>query len=387
MKRVGNGQGSIYQRVSGRWVAAAYVLCEDGFKRRKTRTTKTRKEAQTALVDMQKASTSGVPYQDQKITVSLYLSEWMERHKENLAPRTAQRYEGLIKLYLKPLIGRYKVVELRPIHVEYMMAEMRKQGLGARTIAQGHAVLRKSLSDAQRHEMINRNVAKLVSPPPHQTPERAILQPDQAQRFVNFVAGTRAEAAVYLALFQGMRLGEVLGLQWAAVNFDHDLLVVRTQLQRTQAGLVLREPKSRSSRRVLPLSPDVRAHLQRIVDERASPPPGEEHIVLSTTRTPWDPDNFGSVFKGIALDFLQQEKLGGHDHTPMITFHSLRHTYASIGLALSGDVKSVQETLGHSSALLTLNIYGHALDKSKQRLVGGVGQAIHTAEATGDVAS
>src|SRR5207248_2376455 len=133
------------------------------------------------------------------------------------------------------------------------------------TVQYLRAVLRRALGQALRWGLVSRNVATLVDPPHVERPELHALDPDQAGRLLAAVRGDRLEALYAVALALGLRQGEALGLRWQDIDLDAGTLSVRVALQRVRGDRPrLVEPKTRQSRRTLPLPapiiPQLRAH-------------------------------------------------------------------------------------------------------------------------------
>jgi hypothetical protein len=186
-----NGQGSVYQRKQdGMWIGAAYVLTTTGHRKRITVSSRDPDEARKALTRKIADSDAGIPVAAQTWTVAQYLAYWLEHIVKPRRPKTYQGYEGVVRRYLTPILGRKKLHRLTAPDVKMMMTRLRTecrccadgidaareekaqkccakgkcchQVLSVRTVQFVHAVLRNALQNAVREEMIPRNVAKLV---------------------------------------------------------------------------------------------------------------------------------------------------------------------------------------------------------------------------------
>jgi integrase len=186
------------------------------------------------------------------------------------------------------------------------------------------------------------------------------LTADQIRRLLEAVESTPFEALYYLAVTTGLRQGELLGLKWSDVDWSVPCLKVQRQLQRVAGrGLVFAEPKTAAGRRVVALGPSatvkLRQHLQRQSEERDGSGKARwkdgDLIFPSSIGTPMGPRNLLRHFK------ITLEKAG----LPMIRFHDLRHTSASLMLMQGTHPKVVQERLGHSQISVTLDTYSHVL--------------------------
>jgi integrase len=186
------------------------------------------------------------------------------------------------------------------------------------------------------------------------------LSPDQAREFLDGIHGDRLEALYLVALGVGLRQGEILGLAWSDIGFVSSTLAVRHALQRVDGRLILVEPKSVTSHRVVVMPAIVldalRAHRTRQREDR----------LLAGSR--WHDDERGLVFTttigtpmdGIAVTRRFQALLLAAG-LPRQRFHDLRHACASLLLAQGVSPRVVMEALGHSQISLTLNTYSHVI--------------------------
>jgi integrase len=197
--------------------------------------------------------------------------------------------------------------------------------------------------------MVIRNVADLVeSPrPAKRTPQT--LSVDQAKVFLDTLKGDRLSAFYTLAIGCGLRLGEITGLTWEAVDLNTGALSVLQSIQYLPGhGLITSEPKTEKSKRSM-IMPAFAVEALRIHQQATGKKTG---LIFTTANgTPFSPRNIERHFHSM----LEKANL------PRIRFHDLRHTFASILLNQNVHPKVVQEMLGHSTITLTLDTYSHLL--------------------------
>lgn len=277
----------------------------------------------------------------------------------SVRPKTAQQYEQIANQYIAPVIGRIKLRELRPDHIQALYNANLGEGKSTRTILLIHAVLHRSLNQALSWGLIARNPVDGTTHPKIRRKEMKTLTDSQVRDLIRAVKGSRFEALYLLAVSTGLREGELLGLKWSDLDWTTRRLQVQRQLQRLRgSGLVFSEPKSQAGKRAVFLSTTVISRLKshRVIQAYLRLFAGEhwqekDLVFPSTIGTPWDPRNLYKHFKIL----LKEAKL------PDIRFHDLRHTAATLMLQQGIHPKVVQERLGHADISLTLNTYSHVL--------------------------
>jgi len=359
MSRRGANEGSIRERADGRWEARAVLTGPDGRRARRSMLGRTRAQVRDRLRDALRAEATGRPVPSDRLTLGAFLQQWLaESVRPRTRPRTYTSYASAVRLHLEPGLGHVSLARLSPQQVQHFLNERSATGLSPRTVAIQRAVLRQALGQAERWGLVTRNVAKLVEPP--RVPRRQVrpLSPEQARTFLDAIRGDRHEALYLVALGVGLRQGELLGLAWSDIDLNAGTLTVRQALQRVDGRLILVEPKSATSHRVVALPALVldalRAHRVRQLRER----------LLKGSRWHDDPrdlvfvSTIGTPLDGITVTrrFQALLKTAGLPHQ---RFHDLRHACASLLLAQGVAARVVMETLGHSQIALTLNTYSH----------------------------
>jgi integrase len=347
--RRSNGEGSIAKRKDGRW-SAAYTV---GGKR-KYAYGKTRKEVVQKLREAL-ADSDGAYYPD--IEIGNYLGRWLDDSvKESVRTRTYERYESVCRVHIIPYIGEKKLAGLTEMDVQSLYRERLDAGCSTRTVQYVHVTLHKALKQAVRWRLVSRNVAEAAVPPKVQKTEIRVLSPDQAKVFLKSVEGHRLETMFALAITTGMRQGELLGLRWDDIDLEAGTLYILRTLSKTKNGIVFNQPKTAKGRRAVALT-----HLATRALEKHKVRQDEE-------KKSWEEDH-GLVFPNIYGEPRSQrepmikalkkalEKAG----LPLIRFHDLRHTAATLMLSKSVHPKIVSEMLGHGDVAFTLSVYSHVL--------------------------
>src|SRR5919112_1843037 len=373
--RRGNGEGSISRRKDGRWEAKYTAHTAEGPKRRGLYG-KTRKEAADKLTRALADRASGYTFDTENIAVGEYLDRWLnDSDQDSVRTSTYERHEQIVRLHIKPAIGRVKLSKLTPAHVQGLYRDKLDSGLSPGTVQKIHAVLHKALSQALRWGMVPRNPADAVTAPRPTPEEMRPLSPDEAHKLMEAAHGDKLEALYILAVQTGMRQGELLALKWGDVDLNRGVIHVRRTLVRNRGRIALGEPKTKKSRRPVNLTSvaieALKAHLEQQLEdiERLGDLYRDDGLVFTSgVGTLINPSN---LRRRSFAPLLQRAGL------PQIRFHDLRHTCATLLLSRNVHPKYVQELLGHATVAITLDTYSH--------MIPGMGN--HTARAMEDIFS
>ena len=340
VKRRSHGEGTIYLRPDGLWVAQ--ITLPDG--KRKTKYSKTQKVVKEWLLAQRNALQQGLWVKDDTLTVSGFFDRFLnDTLRFKVKPKTFDSYSSLIRLHINPTLGRLRLVELRPYHLQDLYRQKIESGLSNRTVQYIHAVIHRGLEQSFKWGIISKNVADLVEAPRPERKELTIFTVEQCRIFLEGIKDDRLYPFYALAIGCGLRLGELLPLEWQDYNFENSTVSVRRTLQRVRGKTIIGEPKSEKSRRVVAIP----SFVLEVLKDRKS-----EGLVFSTRNgTAFSPRNIQRHFANTLV------KLG----LPKIRFHDLRHTFATIMLSQNVHPKTVQEALGHSSIVLTLDTYSHII--------------------------
>src|SRR5215469_6073703 len=248
------GEGSIFPRSDGRWCAQLDLGWEGGKRRRKYVYGATAQEVQDQLLKARVDRAAGLPVVVERQSLSGFLQDWLENSvKPSVRPLTHEQYRQHVKLYLAPLLGQHRLAKLALQHVRAFLKKKLADGLSPRTVQLSLVILRRALGQAVKDGLVVRNVAGLVDAPRWKRPEVKPWGPTEAAKFLETIKGEPLEAAYLAALSLGLRRGEVLGLRWSDVDFEAKTITIAQALARVGGKLHFIEPKTRQSRRRLPL--------------------------------------------------------------------------------------------------------------------------------------
>ena len=352
-RRRANGEGSVCRRADGRWVATVSIGRDaNGRIRRRAVYGRTQRDALAHLRRLQADLAAGRPVTPDKTRVGEFLERWLEdAARPSVAFNTLRIYRGFAKNHIAPAIGGVTVRQLSPANVLFLQSEMERKGASPRLRQMVHTMLRRVLRDAVQWGMLARNPCDLVERPRASRGEASYLDAEQVRALLAAARGDRLESLIVLAVSTGLRQGELLGLQWGDIDLQAGTLAVRRQLvEETKGRPVLGELKTARSRRLVVL-PEIaiaslRSHKSRL------------GIAQHPTAL---------VFTGARGGPLRKTNLLRRWYHPLVEkaglrrfrFHDLRHTHATLLLSQGVHPKVVQERLGHSSVMMTLDTYSH----------------------------
>jgi integrase len=361
------GDGTVYLRKDGRWEGAAYLPTATGKRRRIRVYGKTRPEARAKLTAYLADADRGVRAPDQSWTIAAYLDYWMTNVAPmTLRPKTLELYESVVRVHLKPRLGAKWLTQLSVTTLQQILNQQLADGHSVRTVRLTRTVLSAALTRAMREELVTRNVARLVSLPSWQRQDIEPWTVEEAARFLTAARHEPLYPAFLLLTLYGMRRGEVLGLRWSDIDWDHNQLHVRQQLQQVRNELQVGPVKTNAGKRDLPLLEPVREALnqhQAIAEGTGS---HLDLIFRSEADTPLWPRNFVRAFQRV------REQAG----LRRIKLHHLRHTAATLLKNFGVPARDAQLILGHAHITTTQQIYQHGDVSAQQTALDRVGRAL-----------
>jgi integrase len=289
-----------------------------------------------------------------------------------ISARTAQRYRQLLENQIVPHLGTKVLRKLKPLDIEAWHTSLRDT-VAARTIGHAHRVLSKALKDAAKNDIVSRNVTKEQPAPKVEDDEKAIVR--DVAPLVAKLQDWRLGTVAMVALFAGLRLGEVLALRWNNVDLDRKIIYVREALEQTkQFGVRFKAPKSKAGRRDVTL-PDIlvealREHRKAQLEFRmacgAGRLPDDALLFADIEGGPLTPNAVSMAWADFA------EGVG----IPEVTFHCLRHTHASQLIDHGVDIVTISKRLGHAKPDITLRVYAHMFRKDDSRAAAAINAAM-----------
>ena len=299
-----------------------------------------------------------------KMTVAQWLDIWVAEYLNSVKPLTKHNYNKQVQKHLKPALGAARLETLDTHTIQRFYNSLIASGLSPKTVKNVHGILHCALQQAIACDYIYRNPADACKLPKVTKPEIKPLEPEEIARLLKEAEQDDYCNLFIVAMFTGMRQGELLGLAWECVDFKSGIITVKQQLQCKDGNYFLETPKSGKNRTILPapiVMDALRNQLQRQQKEQAQ------------AGKMWD-NQFNLVFTDALGKYLVRRTVVKHFKkisqragiSDDARFHDLRHSFAVSSLYAGDDIKTVQANLGHATAQFTLDVYGHVTQKMRQ---------------------
>jgi len=321
-----------------------------------------KKEAERKLRHVLNQIESGLYRPDgKKKKFSEYAEDWVEGKKVDLKYNTWITYRGETRRFLlDPDLGladRKLATIDRPAVLNFKTKMMKKYSkLSNRTVNATLILLGSILQSALMDGFITVNAARLVKKLPLEHREMEILKPKEIQKVLKAAKekGWNIYVMIYVLVMTGMRRGEMLALDWKAINFNEKTIVVR----RSYTSNRFQKPKTRLSRRSVNMTPSVITILKEHRMKKGNPASAKLLFDRGDGK-PQDPTNLS---KDIWTRILRAAGV-----RESVRIHDLRHTFCSMLLAQGASPKYIQSQLGHSSIMVTMDRYGHLMPETNQK--------------------
>ncbi len=362
-------RGHIKQRTKGSWSISIYLGKDKKTNKKKYKWYTVRgdkKDAEKFLTEKLRELDTGTFIDSKDINVRQYLDFWYEQHcLNNLSPTTYESYRRNLDNYILEELGHIKLEDLKPMHLQFFYTKCSKKGLSNKTILYFHRIIHCALNQAIKWQFIIRNVADCVDTPKPEKYKPLVLNNKEITELINVISNTDIYIPVMIAIYTGMRRGEILGLTWKNIDLAQGTLNVVQALYPTENGLIFSSPKTENSIRKISMPLTLINILkeykikQQTIKNRLGNNYNDLDLVCSQIDgNPIHPTRLNHKFR----DLLKQNNL------PLIRFHDLRHTHASLLLKEHVEPKVISERLGHSNIRITLDIYSHIYEETNMEV-------------------
>jgi integrase len=366
------GIGHIRQRTLGSW-ELRYSLGRDsatGKRRVATATVRgNRRDAEKELRRLLRTLDLNEHVNSNRLTVRQWLTVWLGTIREEVSPKTHERYGEIVDNFLVPELGALPITKVSPVHISTAYARWATEGrrdgkpggLSPQSRRHVHRILKAALGRAVEHQLIARNPADVLARhlPKVERKEMTTLTAEQAARLLEAIKRNRVYWPVLIALSTGMRRGEILALRWKNIDLDRGVARVVESLEQTKTALRFKAPKTEKARAIT-LPSFIVEELRRLKLQQA-----EELLALGVRQSVETlacarPDGEPMPPRSLTHEFA---KVAGRvKDIPRVRFHDLRHSHATQLLSAGVHPKVAQERLGHSTITTTLDLYSHVTE-------------------------
>ena len=354
----------------------------DGSPARHTKTVHcTKKEAKVELAKFVAEVEKGNVIEGNSITFEEFVEIWKRDYgSKELAPTTYARYLAILKTRILPYFGKFKLDKIRPTGIMkfYDMLDKDTQirriksnngyrtlkPLSQKTILEHHRLIRAMLHKAVYWQLLFNNPCERVQPPRSRKPKRRYYDDEQCKVLLSNLNELSTEnikykVAITLTVFTGVRLGELMGLEWSDIDFTNGIVSINKSSQYlADKGVFTKTPKTESSIRDVAIPDFVVSLLEEYKSwyEEQKSIYGElwtnsNRLFVQSDGKPMHPSTVSKWF----VKFVKEIGL------PVINFHGLRHTNATLLISQNIDVAVVAARLGHAQITTTFNFYVHPI--------------------------
>ena len=301
-----------------------------------------------------------------------WLKEWLEFYvKTSVKQRTYERYASILTLHVIPTLGEFELQELSPSLLQHFATHLLQNGniknghgLSPNTVNAIITVLQNSLQTAYVFGKTTEYSANKIKRPKVAEKKITCFSLQEHKKIEHAIQNQNNDRlfGIILCLYTGLRIGELLALEWNDIDFQSETLIVnKSCYYGTDANgrycRFITTPKTQASQRVIPLPKPIVSHLTKIKTNSLS------ELVINNKGKPIPTRSYQKSFETL----LRQQQIPHHG------FHALRHTFATRALECGMDVKTLSELLGHKNATLTLNRYTHSMIEHKKEVMNRIG--------------
>ncbi len=364
--------------------------------------------------DFEQKILSGVAMDGRKITLQEFSDRWLREYApQNLQPATVNAYRSELEEKILPVLGHIKLSDLKPHTVNGFFASLaldgsrrdgKKGGYSKATIAKTKNVISSVLRTATEWEIIDRNPCDKVRLQGEAAADKLkFFTPEQAIAFLAYIeqpytvkikghsriddTGTPYTVGDYetkknvpeqlqvlfnLAVYTGLRKGELLALQWSDIDLSADVIRVSKAVTLVNGTPAIKAPKTKTSTRSVSIPHFLSERLQRLHNEQGK---YQEYVGDYWQGNDWiftqgngKMMNYSTPYQALQ-DIIHRHNADKPlaEQLPQIPFHGLRHTSATLLIASKQDLKTVSSRSGHAQTSTTMNIYAHALQESDRK--------------------
>ncbi|WP_294223955.1 site-specific integrase [uncultured Shimia sp.] len=294
-------------------------------------------------------------------TVSDACQSWLRTCERNELERsTMKAYRSHAKIHIEPKIGNLLLADLSRGDIRDFMDDLLDDDVSRAQVKKIMVSLRAILTEAVEREWATHNVATEVKLKRSSRADGKRVEVPTKQEIKVIIANAPAShrAMFITAIFTGMRISELRGLSWDAVDFDRKVIQVR---QRADEYCEIGLPKSRAGTREIPMAPTV---FEALLDWRDKAPESKLNLVFPNSVG--KVQNYSNIYNRVFKPMLVTEDIVDESGKAKFGIHALRHAAASLFIEQGWNPKKIQTLLGHASITMTMDVYGHLFENAEE---------------------
>lgn len=353
----------ITQRPDGRYMGRVMYNGE-----RHTVYAKTLTEIKSKMTDLRYALEHGTYIKKEMITFDDWFVEWIDTYKKNTVKQgTVDSYNKHYSAYIKKPLGKMKLIDIRPEHIQRLLNNMSNDGYSDDTITLTYCVLSGAFKQAYKNELIAKNPFLFISKPKGKAmKERVVFTSEQQEIYMKYAEKSYLCNLFQLAICTGMRNGELGGLLWSDVDFKNKVIHIRhTLIPSKGGGWRIDTPKTRTSKRDIPMIGKAYDILKRQEKEYKKycgnvAKINNNDFVFSVLGEPISRKRITHEIE-VMLCNMEADDV----EFPYFTLHTTRHTFATRCIENGMDPQVLKTILGHATLSMTMDLYSHVLPDTK----------------------
>lgn len=307
---------------------------------------------------------------DVAYTEDILFADWLDRwltykKRSGLSDVTIQGYRSYIKTAIGPFYRERGTIlqRMRRADVQCFYDAQVDKGLSGKSIKNYAAVIHGALQYAYNEEIIPNNPADRAELPRAEKPKHTVYTLEQLNRLLEVTKDEEVYPAIFLAAYFGLRRSEVAGLEWKAVDLNAKTLTVCKTVSKFSYEVIKEGTKTDNSLRTLPIPDALISFFRKLYAKQAAErlAAGPDYVAGDWVCRFSNGNRFHPDY--ITRAFNRALKKAGLPH---ITFHELRHTFASLLIEQHSDLKRVSEILGHADMFTTADLYCHLSAQAKR---------------------
>ena len=379
--KVSNGMGSIRKRSNGSYeVRYTEGFDLSGKQIQRSKSFKTEREANEFRIKTLNQINEGTYVSPNQMPLKEWITIYLKRYTANLKDLTKKSYEDRLQLHVVPAIGNVKLCKLTSFVVQDFVDSLgrktdKRNALSPKTIKCIHGVLHKVLNKAVSLGYLSKNPADDCTLPKVSRPDITPLSDSQTVEFLKAIKNDTYNQVYMLALFMGLRQGEILGLAWDCINWENNVITIKRQLIRKRECKIVENTDDDDKKYKITSVKDEDARYICVDDEimdifrtRLKEQNEQRRRAGDLWYEPFPNLVFENAFgKNFAHSTVRKhfKKSVAEIGLPEERFHNMRHNYTVAALESGDDVNTVQKNLGHATSNFTLTVYDHVTEKRK----------------------